>query len=72
MTDVAPNEVVEYFFYTRDTPHRWSSGPSIVTFEDDGSPIASLERAKELAQEKTRGKWGDEDFVKTTYGVYYG
>lgn len=58
------------FFYTWDYPHHPSSGPVIMTFEDDYTPITSLARAKELAEEKKVGGY-TEDTIVTTYGSYF-
>jgi hypothetical protein len=60
----------ERFFYTLDRPHRWTPGPIIVTIEDDGRPIPSLNRARELAAEN-RVDTRTEDRVETSYGVMY-
>lgn len=68
---IAPEPVPSYF-YTTDTPHQWSSGARILWYDpEEGGRIASLERAKELARKYTVGTWGEERFVKTTYGVSY-
>lgn len=64
--------MAERYFYTVETPHKWSSGPRLVTYDlDRGEYIVSLERAKELAIQNRKGKWGQEDFVDTSYGVMY-
>ena len=59
------------FFYTTDTPHSWSSGATINTLDQKGqwSSIRSFSRARELAEENVRGKFGEENYVTTTYGV---
>jgi hypothetical protein len=60
------------YFYTTDTPHQWSSGPRYHEYDPDvQGRIASLERAKELAEKAKVGTWGEERFVKTGYGVGY-
>ena len=60
------------YFYTTHYPHRWSSGPSVLTLDDANyyKPIESLERARELA-EKNRVDGYTEDRCVTTYGVMY-
>lgn len=60
----------ETFFYTIDYPHRPTPGEIIIDIEDDCTPIASLARAKELAEEKRVGGH-DEDTIETTYGSYF-
>lgn len=60
------------YFYSTDTPHKWSSGASFHDYDPDaGGKITSLARAKELAEKAQVGKWGEERYVKTTYGVSY-
>lgn len=59
------------YFYSTATPYKWSSGPSFHPYDPEvGGKIASLERAKELAQKKQVVSTGD-DRVDTTYGVSY-
>lgn len=61
---------VEYF-YTEHWPHRWSSGPSVVTYNKNapGYPsIGSLEEARELAAEGRVESWGD-DRCETGFGM---
>ncbi len=58
------------FYYTTSTPHQWSSGPTEYNYDFEArGPIATLERAQELAEGARRGQWGSESFVKTTYGA---
>lgn len=60
------------YFYSTATPHQWSSGATFHQYDPEvGGKIASLERAKELAEKAQVGAWGEERFVKTTYGVSY-
>ena len=58
------------FFYTEHRPHQWSSGPSIIHYNDDGELIASLEEAKALARDH-RNETMQKDHVDTTFGVEY-
>ena len=64
--------MAERYFYTTDTPHQWSSGPFMAflkpgTFEE----IFSLEEAREIAESLRKGRSGQEDYVRTSYGVLY-
>jgi len=60
------------YFYSTSTPHQWSSGPRFHQYDPEaGGKIASLERAKELAEKARVGTWGEERLVRTTYGVTY-
>lgn len=58
------------YFYTKHYPHRWSSGPSFHTYNNDYEDIKSLEEAKALAEQHKVASHGD-DRCLTTYGVYY-
>lgn len=68
-------KVTEKFFYTTDTPHQWSSGPSVHTmwFDEDKKmhTLTSIDEAREAARRARKGKWGEEKYVKTTYGVTF-
>lgn len=58
------------FFYILHTPHTWSSGPKTFTLDPETfEPIESLERAREVAQTKAKGKRGDWDHVDVSWGV---
>ena len=65
--------MTERFFYTIHTPYEWSSGPSMMTLDENFGPIKSLERAKELADAKAghHENFGKTIFYTTTYGVEY-
>lgn len=58
------------YFYTKHYPFQWSSGLSIIHYNDDGELIASLEEAKALALSHRKETIG-EDHVSTTYGIEY-
>lgn len=58
------------FFYTKNHPHQWNSGPNIIHYNDDGELIASLEEARELAH-AYRNKTMQDDHVDTSFGVEY-
>lgn len=59
------------FFYTYHYPYRWSSGPTLVSFDSEKHEwIASLERAKELAIQH-RVVSMSEDRCDTTYGQMF-
>ena len=58
------------YFYTKHYPFQWSSGPSIIHYNDDGELIASLEEARELAH-AYRNKTMQDDHVDTSFGVEY-
>ena len=60
------------YFYATDYPHRWTSGPSLSTLDDERQymPIESLERARELAEARAVKSYG-EDRCDTSYGVMY-
>ena len=58
------------FFYTKNHPFQWSSGPNIIHYNDDGELIASLEEAKALAH-AYRNETMRDDHVDTTFGVEY-
>jgi hypothetical protein len=58
------------FFYTTATPHRWSSGPTTVPFNDENGYIESLVEARTLAKKHAHESYG-EDRVITTYGVSF-
>lgn len=59
------------FFYTREYPHQWTSGPLEITLnkENDWRPIASLEEAKALAEKDATHGIYDESRCVTTYGI---
>lgn len=59
------------FFYTKDYPHRWTSGPFFTTLGDTYDEIKSLEEAKGLAEKEKSGKIGTEDYCVTRYGVVF-
>lgn len=59
------------YFYTTDTPHEWSSGPSVWTRTPKGELIESLEHARQLALDARKGRSGYSGHVVTTYGVSY-
>ncbi|KAB0871153.1 hypothetical protein FZI19_20910 [Cronobacter muytjensii] len=62
---------VPQFFYTKNYPYRWSSGPQLHALNPETwDAIASLEEAKELA-EKFQVLSDGEDACVTTYGVHY-
>lgn len=61
---------MENFFYTTYYPHRWSSGPSFHTYNNDFTNIKSLEEAKVLAEEKKVASLGDDRCI-TTYGTFF-
>lgn len=64
--------MTEQFFYTTDTPHQWSSGQKVISYNiAEGRMIASLEEARELALAARRGRRGYDDYVRTSYGVMY-
>lgn len=59
------------FFYTTDRPHQYTTGPTVTDRDYSNGrsePIPTLERAKELAEEKRSGVPGSESYVQTTYG----
>ncbi len=59
------------FFYTYHYPYRWSSGPTISTYDlETHDWIASLERAKELAIQHRVVSMG-ENRCDTTYGEMF-
>ena len=58
------------YFYTKHYPFQWNSGPSIIHYNDDGEPIASLEEARALAHAH-RNETIQKDHVDTTFGVEY-
>ena len=58
------------YFYTKHHSFQWSSGPSIIHYNDDGELIASLEEAKALAH-AYRNETMQKDHVDTTFGVEY-
>lgn len=58
------------FFVTVNYPHRWSSGPSIRTFDDKYMQFESLDAAREYA-EKLKVAGYTNDSCTTTYGVQY-
>ena len=58
------------FFYTKNHPFQWGSGPNIIHYNDDGELIASLEEAKALAHAH-RNKTMQDDHVDTSFGVEY-
>ena len=58
------------FFYTKNHPFLWGSGPIIIHYNDDGELIASLEEARALAH-ANRNETMRDDHVDTTYGVEY-
>ena len=58
------------YFYTKQRPFQWSSGPTFVHYNDDGELIASLEEARALAH-ANRNETMRDDHVDTTYGVEY-
>lgn len=65
-------KVVERYFYGVDHPHSWSVGMRVHTHDpDDWTPIRDIDHARELAQKYRKGTPGHEDYVKTTYGVYF-
>lgn len=61
------------YFYTKDSPHEWSSGPQMLYGdpENEYKWIESLDRARELALAARRGKPGYKGYVITTYGASY-
>jgi hypothetical protein len=61
----------EKYFYTTETYDRWSREIEFWTMNDDLDELKSLEEAKKMAELYANGKPGDEDYVRTTYGVYY-
>lgn len=56
------------FFYTTDTPHKWSSGANIHKMNKRGEYISSLEEAETLAREAQVGLPGQESYVKVGWG----
>jgi hypothetical protein len=60
------------YFYTKDTPFQWSSGPTMLTLNPDNDfrPIESLSEARYLAEKYKVDSMG-KDCVRTTYGTYY-
>lgn len=64
----------ERFFYTTNTPYKWSSGPSIhywnLISKTDMREIASLDEARDLARKHRVHSMGI-DCVTTTYGIEY-
>lgn len=62
-------ELRTIFFYTTETPHRWSSGPSMHRMNNDGKYISSLEEAEALAREEQSGLPGQENYVKVSWGT---
>ena len=70
--EVIPLGKAEYFVELR-TPHDWSSGPTVFTFNPDeklGRYFASLEEAKAYAESKHNPTWA-EGSVEASYGVKY-
>lgn len=66
-------ESKEKFFFTRNYPHRWTSGPDVSMYNDDLNGlkfIQSLEEAKELA-EKYHVGGSTKDTCHTRYGIIY-
>jgi len=62
----------ERFFFTKDFPHQWTTGPGVFHFDPQTyEDIRTLERAKELSEQYFVGGYG-EDRCVTTYGVEYG
>lgn len=58
------------FFYTMHSPFRWSSGPTVIHFNEEMNPISSLDEAKSLAEKHDTGYIGT-DTTECTYGVEY-
>lgn len=59
------------FFYTYYYPHRWTSGPVVVSYDlEKNQNIDSLERARELAIQKQVKSYGDDRCV-TAYGQMF-
>lgn len=61
------------FFYTTDTPHEWSSGPTVHTLNADRGfkRIESLEEAEELARKAQKGEPGYSGHVRVAWGVKF-
>lgn len=67
---LAEEQASAEFFYTTHTPHEWSSGAKMHRYDlEKGGPIASLDRARELALAARRGTPGHSGYVETTYGM---
>ncbi len=62
-----PEKVTRYF-YSTDTPYRWSSGARIHRMNKTGEYIASLEEAEQLALAAQEGFPGQENYVAVTWG----
>lgn len=57
------------YFVTTETPHQWSSGPDLLLYDlVNNEYIASLDRAKEIAMEMRKGRWGEKVYTRTSYG----
>lgn len=59
----------EKFFYSTNTPHQWSSGPTVHYFNDRHEKITSLEEAKSLALAAQEGQPGMESYVAVSWGT---
>lgn len=66
-------EIRQEFIVTEHYPHRWTSGPSVLSRNPDNGfqPFASLEEAKAYAEKCHNLQPGYEDNRYMTYGVLY-
>jgi hypothetical protein len=72
VADAGEYEHPVQFVTTTDTPHRWSSGPSLSNADSRTgySPIASLDRAQEIAAEEHVGGY-NESRTDTAFGILW-
>lgn len=66
-------ETRQEFIVTEHYPHRWSSGPSVLSFNPDNGfrPFESLEEAKGYAEKYHNLNPGYEDNRYMEYGIVY-